>query len=225
MHLISSLNQQVTTAIHQMTKTMRMERMRMFLGIMKPTAQSNILDVGGLPETWLECGYRGSIVFCNLESPQRYRLDHGIPRGNIYVQADGCFLPFLNKSFDIVFSNSVIEHVSTLERQILFASEISRVGKSYWVQTPCKNFPLEPHLNFPFFQWLPYPLRELISRLWPFSWHKRWGCLALHNISKLVRSIRLLTVGDMKVLFPDSIIWKERLFGFVKSIIAYKRYS
>jgi len=196
--------------------------MRMFLYIMKPTAQTSILDVGGLPRTWLECGYRGSIFFCNIESPQHYRSAHGIPRGNTYVQADGCFLPFPNKSFDIVFSNSVIEHVSTFKMQMLFANEISRVGKSYWVQTPCKTFPIEPHFNFPFFQWLPFSIRKKIATIWPFSWGKKWGEIDRYNVKDYLEKINLLSLKEIKVLFPDGFIWKERFFGLVKSIVVYR---
>ena len=70
-----------------------------------------------------------------------------------YVIGDACNLDMLSsKSFDIIYSNSVIEHVGR-ERQKEFANEIMRVGKKYWVQTPYKHFPVEPHFVFPFFQY------------------------------------------------------------------------
>lgn len=72
-----------------------------------------------------------------------------------YVQGDGRNLPYTNNEFDIVFSNSVIEHVGTFEDQKRFAEEIRRVAKSYWVQTPNRHFPVETHLIAPFIHFLP----------------------------------------------------------------------
>ena len=59
-----------------------------------------------------------------------------------YVVADGCHLPFADDAFDMAFSNSVIEHVPDHEA---FSRELARVGRSYYVQTPNKWFPIEPH--------------------------------------------------------------------------------
>jgi len=55
--------------------------------------------------------------------------------------------------FDLVFSNSVIEHVGDFERMRQFVHEARRVAKSYWIQTPSKWFPIEPHCGMPFW-WL-----------------------------------------------------------------------
>ena len=75
------------------------------------------------------------------------------------VQGDATNLPFGDAEFDVAFSNSVIEHVPH-ELQPAFASEISRVAKRYFVQTPNRYFPIEPHYQLPFFQFLPKGLAE-----------------------------------------------------------------
>ncbi len=72
-----------------------------------------------------------------------------------YFLAKAASLPFADQSFDLVFSNSVIEHVGSRDTQARFASEIARVGKLFWLQTPNRYFPIEQHLWTPLVHWLP----------------------------------------------------------------------
>ena len=58
------------------------------------------------------------------------------------IEGDACSVEqFGDRSFDLVFSNSVIEHVGPPAKQAEFAHEVLRLGRSYWVQTPSKWFP------------------------------------------------------------------------------------
>ena len=84
------------------------------------------------------------------------------------VQGDGCDMPYADDEFDICFSNSTIEHLHTRENQERFASEIRRVGRSYYVQTPARAFPLEPHWLGLFIHWLPRRVQRRVAR---------WGTL------------------------------------------------
>ena len=129
---------------------------------------------------------------------------------------DGCRMPYPDGAFDIVYSNSVIEHVGDIGRQRAFAREAARVGKRYYVQTPAKVFPLEPHLLTPFIHWLP---RRIQRRLLPFTTYallhdRRPEALAWYD------DIRLLTRQEMASLFPDAVIRTERALGIPKSFIA-----
>lgn len=207
--------------IRRSTQGMRLKRMQQFLHIIKPSIHDSILDVGGYPDLWLDYGYKGHIVFLNLEDPETYRINRAIPPNCRYTQGDACCLDFADKSFDIVFSNSVIEHVGDYENQRAFAHETSRVGKRYWIQTPNKNFPIEPHFNFPLFQFLPLSMRERIAVFWPFSWPKRWN-RSDKELKDIVRNINLITIKEMRSLYPDGELWEERLFGFTKSIVVYR---
>ena len=72
--------------------------------------------------------------------------------------------PWLTRAYDIGFSNSVIEHVGSWERQQQFASEMRRVAKSLWVQTPAYECPIEPHYMTPLVHYLPLSLQKLIIR-------------------------------------------------------------
>ena len=104
--------------------------------------------------------------------------------------------------------------------QEVFAREIGRVGRRYFVQTPNRNFPIEPHFMTPLVRFLPVGLRARLARNFTL-----WGLVtrpAPDAVASRVRSIRLLTPGDMRRLFPDACLHRERLFGLTKSLVAVK---
>ena len=82
-----------------------------------------------------------------------------------FVQADASDgLPFADGEFDLAYCSSVIEHVAP-DRRARFASEVRRVGRGWFVQTPAFGFPIEPHSLLPFAHWLPGALRDRYWRL------------------------------------------------------------
>jgi hypothetical protein len=148
------------------------------------------------------------VVGCNVlfQDMQQYRRQHE-GKSVFAAVADGCKLPFRDKSFDIVFSNAVIEHV-TPEQQKAMASEICRVGNAWYVTTPNYWYPIEMHHKLPLFQFLPQAARERIQRkfkTWPEN-----------------EPINLLTYHDLKKLFPDSEILKTKVTFFPETLIAYR---
>jgi hypothetical protein len=184
----------------------RRQRMRLFSRLMPSTPRTTVLDVGGGPMNWQWCEPLPRVTTLNLR------------RGD--VVADGRRLPFRDGSFDVVFSNSVIEHVGNRMDQAAFASEIGRVGRHYFVQTPNRNFPIEPHFMTPLVQFLPVGLRARIARNFTV-----WGLVtrpAPDTVASRVRSIRLLTPRDMRRLFPGALLHRERLFGLTKSLVAVR---
>jgi hypothetical protein len=124
---------------------------------------------------------------------------------------------FENAAFDVVVSNSVIEHLPSPELQARMASEIQRVGIRHWVQTPNRNFPLEPHFLFPFFQYLPVAIRAWLLGQMDLGWYRRERDPAL--AMEAVRSIRLMTHRELRDVFPESQLVVERAFGLAKSFI------
>jgi hypothetical protein len=127
-----------------------------------------------------------------------------------------------DKSYDIGFSNSVVEHVGSWERQQQFASEIRRVAKALWVQTPAYECPIEPHYMTPFVHYLPHSFQKKILR-----WCTLWGwieCPTPEKINFMVETTRLLRKSEMRQLFPDCQIITERLLWIIpKSHIAIRR--
>jgi 2-polyprenyl-3-methyl-5-hydroxy-6-metoxy-1,4-benzoquinol methylase len=125
---------------------------------------------------------------------------------------------YADRDFDVVFSNSVLEHVGNREDQERAASEMRRVGNRYFVQTPSFWFPIEPHFLVPGFQYLPARVRALLHDRFELGWMPR--APDLHTARRDVESIRLVGARRLAELFPDARIVRERLFGWVKSLIA-----
>lgn len=198
----------------------RRRRMKLFYVTFQPSDQTRLLDIGGAPNTWLiESDYpcKFPVTLINLRYPDLHML---APDRFTPIESDAIDLPFTDASFDIAFSNSVIEHMTTWERQQAFASEARRVASRIWIQTPARCFPIEPHLLAPFFQYLPKRLQLRAARYFTL-----WGLLAKPTrpqIEDMLSNIRLLTYKEMKQLFPDCTILKERFFGLTKSYVAVR---
>jgi len=122
---------------------------------------------------------------------------------------------FEDASFDVAFSNSVIEHLFSFDNQKRMASEVSRVGKAYWVQTPNFWFPVEPHFQVPGWQWIPFEMRVSLIRRWKCGW--RGPCADLEQARQLVREVRLMTKAELCQAFPGADVVPEHFAGLVKS--------
>lgn len=174
-----------------------------------------LLDVGGYPWCWPPGATAARVTLLNRAFP-----DGTAAEGFTYVTGDGCALPFGDGEFDAVFSNSVIEHVGTWERQQAFAREARRVGRRLWVQTPAREFFVEPHLLAPFVHWLPRRMQRGLLR-----WATPWGWLTRPtpaDVDAFLAEVRLLTRAEMRELFPDCEILTERFLGLPKSYIAVR---
>ena len=104
--------------------------------------------------------------------------------------------------FDLVYSNSVIEHVGGHRRRAEFADVARALADRYWVQTPSRRFPIEPHFLFPGFVLLPLSLKVAVARYWPLSWLRRPG-MSREEALAHVLDIELLTPRLMRSYFPD----------------------
>ena len=200
-------------------KHWRQKRFALFIRTIQPRPSESLLDVGGTAEFWEKrSDLVANIDVVNVETAPREQS-----RGNIRILiGDGCALPMADNSYDIGFSNSVIEHVGSWHRQQQFAAEIRRVGRKLWVQTPARGCPLEPHYLGLFVHYLPRGMQRRVIR-----WVTGWGLIrrpTQKEIDEMVETTRLLTKTEMHELFPDCAIMTERLFFFFpKSYIAWRR--
>lgn len=177
----------------------------------------SILDVGGTPDFWKKSKIldlpQVSITLLNLSKSE---TSH--PK-LISVAGDATSMPeYTNSSFDLVFSNSVIEHLYTLENQQKMALEILRIGKKYFVQTPNRYFPVEAHYALPFAQFWPKGLLFKTLTQTKLSRLQRWSDKAA---KQYLDEIRLLDQKEMQKLFPDSKLYLEKVLGLCKSITAH----
>jgi hypothetical protein len=128
--------------------------MKNFLSLVKPPNRARIIDLGGSPYMWQLIDHDFNVTLVNLPSklPPTKR-----PSGFTFVEGDATNLSnlFEDKSFEIVYANSVIEHVGDEQKQAAFAAEVYRLANSYWVQTPSDRCPIEPHTGIPYYWKLP----------------------------------------------------------------------
>ncbi len=95
----------------------RGRRMNRFVDTVRPTAETTVLDVGGTPYNWERIDARFPITLLNTE---RQEAD-GLDTCYTLVQGSGTQLEYPDRSFDIALSNSVIEHVGSIDEQRAFA--------------------------------------------------------------------------------------------------------
>lgn len=203
-----------------LSNRLRSERMSVFESLLGDfTRPVRILDIGGTQafserRDWADRDdIRITLVNLNEEKVSHPTITS--------VKGDATNLTqFDSKSFDIVFSNSVIEHLFTWQAQESMASEVSRLGHAYFVQTPNFWFPIEPHFHWPGWQWLPTGIR--VSLLRRFRCGRRGPCPDAEEARKLVEEVKLLTRHQLATLFPDATIVPERFAGMTKSWMALR---
>lgn len=194
----------------------RARRWQHLLQTFPELSEMRVLDLGGTPESWLAAPIRPKSVTTLNVSPAESRTPDIIA-----VQGDACDLPHSVASdrFDLVFSNSLLEHVGGHVRRQRLADNIHAVADRHWVQTPYRYFPIEPHWLFPGIQWLPYEARVQISMHWNRG-HVR--TYTRQEAQEQVDEIELIGITQMRRYFPSSVIWYERFAGLVKSLVAIK---
>ncbi|GIT89286.1 class I SAM-dependent methyltransferase [Roseobacter sp. OBYS 0001] len=191
----------------------RARRAEKFMAVMDIKGGERIVDLGGAPEFWDNVSAVMNITILNLPGynpPYDGSSHHKIT----VLEGDACAAPFADQSFDIAFSNSVIEHVGGEENENRLASEVHRLAPAHWVQTPSVWFPIEAHNNMPFWWFYPTPVKKAFMR----SWRRR-----LPKWAEMIEGTVVIPKVRMRQMFPNSNMMVERSGGFVKSYTSYKR--
>lgn len=187
-----------TRVANRYSRRARRARLELFERLLAPQPGETAVDVG--------CGAAGlaglgtELAVTGVDRVER----PGYP-GARFVTADATDLPFGDGEFDIAYSNSVVEHLPPGERAA-YARELARVGRRWFVQTPNRGFPIEPHALLPFVHWLP---RRLGRTLW-----------RLGVSGDPYDDVRLLGARELRELFPDAVIVRERAGLLTKSLVA-----
>jgi hypothetical protein len=180
-----------------------------------PTVEEmSVLDLGGTAPYWRSAPSRpGSLTLLN-QFPQEAPWD-----GAEVIIGSACEISpeLAGQKFDLVVSNSVIGHVGGHEMRCRLAEVVITSGRHHWVQTPNRYFPVDPFFLFPYYPTLPYRARLAISRHWPFGQRQADTPDAAHEH---VMTVEHLTAAELAHYFPGSEIWRERLGGFTKSLVA-----
>jgi ubiquinone/menaquinone biosynthesis C-methylase UbiE len=212
MALAANMVGRVPQFVKPIHRKYRRQKIELFLRLVRERGRGGrLLDVGGGPGVdgeFLELyAAFDEVVVVNLELTE-VKAPAGVTVTT--MAADGRELPLENQSFDWVFSNAVIEHVGGWQHQERFAKEIQRVAwRGYFVTTPNKYFPIEPHAMLPFYQFFPVFVQKKVA---PFS----------PGYLRAYEEINLLSVGQMKRLFPGATVLPVGFPVLGNSLVAYR---
>ena len=194
----------------------RKRKWRTFTEIIRPGPDLRVLDVGFCNQETVETDnfiekhypYPRMLTALGTEAPTIFRNRY--PEVNC-IQYDGTTFPFRNASFDVCWSNAVIEHVGDSAAQLRFLREISRVAQRAFVTTPNKFFPIEVHTRTPLLHLLPKPVFESYLRRIGKAW-ATGEYMNLLSLGDLRRLLHQAEITDFKIL-------KNRLLGFTLDFV------
>lgn len=197
---------------------LRRRRWAMLMDRFPDLASMRVLDLGGTTQSWELAPVKPAHVtllnmgLSEVETPDWMRQ----------LAGDACDVPdpIRSEDWDLVFSNSVIEHVGGYAKRAEFAEQVRSLAPAYWVQTPNRYFPVEPHWLFPGFQFLPVAARRTVAQRWPLY---RWRSDDRERALREVLEIELVSKTEMAHLFPDAELLPEKVVGLTKSWIAVRR--
>ncbi|MVA97590.1 SAM-dependent methyltransferase [Nitratireductor sp. CAU 1489] len=196
---------------------------RLIEAIIAERGSAEILDLGGTETYWhigadfiRENRNRLSFTMVNTEDQE---VDDPALFTFVAESASDPTL-FSGRRFDLVHSNSVIEHVGDWSNMEAFAANARRLAPRYYIQTPNYWFAYEPHFRFPGFQYLPRRMRATLIMRFALGFFQRID--SLEEALDIIHHHRLLSTREMAGLFPDAAIVHEKVFGLNKSVIAIR---
>lgn len=217
-YLLYNANQTNVNSVSDKSRRKRLEFFSEFCSKLdKPV---KIIDLGGSDYHWRNSGFKNNsdyhITIVNTESQNLREL-----RNVSFIKMDIKNLMFFDdKEYDVVYSNSLIEHIADQDDRKKLAAEIVRIGKHYFIQTPNYFFPVEPHFLFPFFQFFPEIMRTKLIMKFNLGWFEKQTDES--EAKAMAVSIKLFKKEELKKLFPEGNIYSEKYLMLNKSFIIYK---
>src|SRR5438105_12824303 len=197
---------------HFLHRLSREKKQRLFCEHMRPTVAMRILNIGAT----------GSATGIEMQFEASYSWPEGVTGGGpnlaelrdygrsfpaaTAVAFDGCALPFRDQTFDVVYSNAVIEHLTPGQQQ-QFASEVQRVGRGWFIATPNRWFLVEAHYHLPLIQFLPQSQQRALA-----AWLGKTPYPMLNLLSR----------RRLRALFPASKILGCRVTLYAETLIALR---
>jgi hypothetical protein len=200
----------------------RARRWGTFTELFPGISEMRVLDLGGTVESWRRAPVRPAhVTLINQRD-----IDTPLPgepitavTGDACQASDALRNSNVDREFDLVFSNSLIEHVGGHSKRMELAEQIRKLAPRHWVQTPYRYFPLEPHWLFPGMQFMPAAAQTQVALYWPLAGKPPNKEAA----RRAVLWTELLSVTDMEEYFPDSTVVREKALGLTKSLIAVRQ--
>ena len=216
-YLLYNANQNHKDSVSYRLRKKRFEFFSEFCSKLKKPVK--ILDLGGSDYHWRNSRFRDNknfhITIVNTELQNIKDISN-----MSFIKKDVRDLDYFDDiEFDLVYSNSLFEHINNFEEQKKLAGEIQRIGKHYFIQTPNYYFPLEPHFLFPFFQFMPESIRTKLIMKYDLGWFKKQ--VDESKARELASSVRLLRKSELKKMFPGGKIFTEKYLLLNKSFIIY----
>lgn len=205
-----------------MMKKSREMKYKQFIDFCKPTGKDLVLDVGVQNREGKDIvnffeklyPYKSKITALGIEDLTEFKKRYPKVKA---VKYPGKNFPFKDKQFDFVWSNAVIEHVGSTERQELFVNEMIRVAKKKVVfTTPNMWFPVELHTKLPLFHYLPKKICDFFYAILGKKWATKeyMYLLSKRNIKKLLTQLKT------KHSFEFS-IKKNKTFGLTSTFTVF----
>ena len=221
MRLGKRLREQVVDGPQSLGARARARRWEVFRNSFPEVESWSILDLGGTAEAWRRAPVQPKrVVVLNLVEPGTSHDPSVIPVAGDACEARSVLTAAgVDPTFDVVFSNSLLEHVGGHAKRLDVSREVAALAPYHWIQTPNRHFPVEPHWLFPGMQFLPFRVRTKVAEKWPLA---HTPASSIDDARETVLWTELIGVSELHAYFPDSEIFKERMAGLTKSITAVK---
>jgi hypothetical protein len=188
-----------------------------------------IIDLGGSAQMWARWGVTEAdglhIVLANDHRHDTTHRSEPLP-GRFMDTWSVDVLELTAETFgryDLVFSNSMLEHLPSRRHQAVLAAKIMESRKPYFVQVPNKHCIVDPHFPHPmaaFFALWPRPLQ-----VWAHAHHAlgssgRAG--SMHAAQRAIDNYHPLARRELAGLFPGARVVTEWNLGLPMSLVAMR---